>query len=111
MSHANHPLRPRRHAEAEDGHLAAERHRIAERHQRTDLQPAHCRPDNPVEGEASILGGLLQQSLSNNFTGTPGLSQIPLLKYLFSNNDKIQSQDEFVFMLIPHVVRGEELAR
>ncbi len=28
------------------------------------------------EGEASILGGLLQQSLSNNFTGTPGLSQI-----------------------------------
>jgi general secretion pathway protein D len=62
------------------------------------------------EGEASILGGLLQQSLSNNFSGIPGLSQIPLLKYLFSNNDKIQSQDEIVFLLIPHVVRGEELS-
>jgi general secretion pathway protein D len=62
------------------------------------------------EGEASILGGLLQQSLSNNFSGVPGLSQIPLLKYLFSNNDKIQSQDEIVFLLIPHVVRGEELS-
>ncbi len=61
------------------------------------------------EGEASILGGLLQTSLQNNFSGTPGLAQIPLLKYLFSNNDKITSKDEIVFMLVPHVVRGEEL--
>jgi general secretion pathway protein D len=62
------------------------------------------------EGEASIMGGLLQQSLSNNFSGTPGLSNIPLLKYLFSNNDKTTSQDEIVFMLVPHVVRGENLS-
>ncbi|MCU1250991.1 MAG: Type pilus biosis protein PilQ [Edaphobacter sp.] len=34
------------------------------------------------EGEASIMGGLLQQNLSNTFAGTPGLAQIPLLKYL-----------------------------
>jgi general secretion pathway protein D len=33
-----------------------------------------------------------------------------LLKYLFSNTDKTTSQDEIVFMLIPHVVRGEELS-
>jgi general secretion pathway protein D len=61
-------------------------------------------------GEASILGGLLNTSYSNSFTGTPGLSDIPLLKYLFSNNDKITMQDEIVFMLVPHVVRGEELS-
>jgi general secretion pathway protein D len=61
-------------------------------------------------GEASILGGLLNTSYSNSFTGTPGLSDIPLLKYLFSNNDKISSQDEIVFLLVPHVVRGEELS-
>lgn len=61
------------------------------------------------EGEASIMGGLLQSSLQNNFSGTPGLSEIPLLKYLFSNNDKITSKDEIVFMLVPHVVRGEDL--
>jgi general secretion pathway protein D len=61
------------------------------------------------EGEASVMGGLLQQSLTNTFAGTPGLAQIPLLKYLFSNNDKVTSQDEIVFMLVPHVVRGEEL--
>jgi general secretion pathway protein D len=62
------------------------------------------------EGEASILAGLLNTSLTNNFSGVPGLSQIPLLKYLFSNNDKINAQDEIVFLLIPHVVRGEELS-
>jgi general secretion pathway protein D len=62
------------------------------------------------EGEASIMGGLLQTTLTNNFSGIPGLSQIPLLKYLFSNNDKISQQDEIVFLLIPHVVRGEELS-
>ncbi len=61
------------------------------------------------EGEASIMGGLLNTNYSNSFSGIPGLSQIPLLKYLFSNNDKITSQDEIVFMLIPHVVRGEDL--
>jgi len=61
-------------------------------------------------GEASILGGLLNTSYSNSFTGTPGLSDIPLLKYLFSNNDKITMQDEIVFLLVPHVVRGEELS-
>jgi general secretion pathway protein D len=62
------------------------------------------------EGEASILGGLLQQSTENDFSGIPGLSQIPLLKYLFSNNDKKSTQDEIVFLLIPHVVRGEDLS-
>ena len=62
------------------------------------------------EGEVNILGGILQQTTSNTFSGTPGLSQIPLLKYLFSNNDKISNHDEIVFMLVPHVVRGTELS-
>jgi general secretion pathway protein D len=61
------------------------------------------------EGEASILGGLLNTSYSNSFSGTPGLAEIPLLKYLFSNNDKITMHDEIVFVLIPHVVRGQDL--
>ena len=61
------------------------------------------------EGESSILGGLLNTNYSNNFSGIPGLSNIPLLKYLFSNTDKITMQDEIVFLLVPHVVRGQDL--
>jgi general secretion pathway protein D len=62
------------------------------------------------EGEVNILGGILQQSNSNNLSGTPGLAQIPILKYAFSNTDKISMNDEIVFMLVPHVVRAEELS-
>jgi general secretion pathway protein D len=62
------------------------------------------------EGEVNILAGILQQSTSNNLSGTPGLAQIPILKYAFSNTDKISMNDEIVFMLVPHVVRAEELS-
>ena len=61
------------------------------------------------EGEANILGGILQRQTSNNYTGTPGLANLPLLKYVFGNNDKTIQDDEIVFMLIPHVVRAEIL--
>lgn len=61
------------------------------------------------EGEANILGGILQQQTSNNLSGTPGLANLPLLKYIFGTNDKTKSDDQIVFLLIPHVVRAEML--
>jgi general secretion pathway protein D len=61
------------------------------------------------EGEANILGGILQRQVSNSLSGTPGLASVPILKYLFSSNDKTQNDDEIVFLLIPHVVRAEML--
>jgi general secretion pathway protein D len=57
------------------------------------------------DGEPSLLAGLLQQSDSKNVAGTPGLGELPFLKYFFSSQDKIQSSDEIVFLLIPHIVR------
>src|SRR4029077_2681652 len=41
-------------------------------------------------------------------SGIPGLSQIPLLKYLFSETDIEHRTNEIVFVLIPHIVRGPE---
>ncbi|HEX5235472.1 MAG TPA: cohesin domain-containing protein [Silvibacterium sp.] len=61
------------------------------------------------EGEANILGGILQRQTSNNYSGTPGLANLPILKYVFGSNDKTIQNDEIVFMLIPHVVRAEML--
>lgn len=61
------------------------------------------------EGEANILGGILQRQTSNSYTGTPGLANLPILKYVFGSNDKTIQNDEIVFMLIPHVVRAEML--
>ncbi len=61
------------------------------------------------EGEANILGGILQRQTSNSLSGTPGLASVPILKYIFSSNDKTTQDDEIVFLLIPHVVRAEML--
>src|SRR5580658_189292 len=61
------------------------------------------------EGEANVLGGILQKQTSNSVSGTPGLANLPILKYLFSSQDKTIADDEIVFLLIPHVVRASML--
>ena len=57
------------------------------------------------DGEPSILAGLLQQSDTKSVSGTPGLGELPFLKYFFSSQQKVQQTDEIVFLLIPHIVR------
>ena len=62
------------------------------------------------EGQANLLGGILQHSQSLTVGGTPGLGEIPLLKYLFSSQQTETVNDEIVFVLIPHLVRGIDLS-
>jgi general secretion pathway protein D len=57
------------------------------------------------DGEPSILAGLLQQQDTHTVSGTPGLGELPFLKYFFSSQDKVQQTDEIVFLMIPHIVR------
>ena len=57
------------------------------------------------DGEPSILAGLLQQEDTKSVSGTPGLGELPFLKYFFSSQDKVQQTDEIIFLLIPHIVR------
>jgi general secretion pathway protein D len=63
------------------------------------------------EGEPSILAGLLTRSESDSLSGTPGLSNIPFLKNLFSSRSVDHTQDEVVFLLIPHLVREPLITR
>ncbi|HVO60002.1 MAG TPA: cohesin domain-containing protein, partial [Terriglobales bacterium] len=62
------------------------------------------------EGEVNILGGMLEDQNVRAVSGIPGLGQIPLLKYLFSQTNTTHSENEIVFALIPHIVRGQELS-
>jgi general secretion pathway protein D len=61
------------------------------------------------EGEASILGGIQNKQESNNWAGVPGLSAIPILKYIFGSRDRQTQDDDIVFVVVPHVVRSQEL--
>ncbi len=62
------------------------------------------------EGEVNILGGMLEDQSVRSISGIPGLGNIPLLKYLFSQTNTTHSENEIVFALIPHIVRGQELS-
>ena len=61
------------------------------------------------EGEVSLLGGIMEDQDIKNLAGIPGLGQIPILKYLFSSTHTEKHENEIVFALIPHIVRGQEL--
>jgi general secretion pathway protein D len=60
------------------------------------------------DGEPSMMGGMFEDQDIKSLSGIPGLSQIPLLKYLFSESDTEHRHNEIVFVLIPHIVRGPE---
>jgi len=62
-----------------------------------------------MDGETNLLGGILEVSDTSTTGGTPFLGQIPLLKYLFSSTQVQHTTNELVFVLVPHIVRSQEL--
>ncbi|HYL94114.1 MAG TPA: cohesin domain-containing protein, partial [Alphaproteobacteria bacterium] len=62
------------------------------------------------DGEASLLGGILETSEVVGSSGTPFLGSIPILKYFFSSEKKEKIDNELVILFIPHIVRGQELS-
>ncbi len=60
------------------------------------------------EGEVNLLGGIFEQQTTKSISGIPGLAQLPFLKYLFAEERSENVESEIVFILIPHIVRGQE---
>jgi general secretion pathway protein D len=60
------------------------------------------------EGEVNILGGLFDRTDTRTLNGWPGLSKIPLLRYLFSEDKIDHQEDEVLIVLIPRIVRMPE---
>ncbi len=61
------------------------------------------------EGEASIIGGIQDNQDQQTWTGIPGLSSIPILKYIFGSKDHTIQNDEIVFVVVPHIVRSQQI--
>jgi general secretion pathway protein D len=61
------------------------------------------------EGEVSILGGLAEHSQTKSVSGWPGLSRLPLLRYLFSGEDVTNSENEILIVVNPRLVRMREI--
>ncbi|HEX4008334.1 MAG TPA: cohesin domain-containing protein [Acidobacteriaceae bacterium] len=62
------------------------------------------------DGEANLIGGIQQHQTTLAISGTPGLGELPLLKYFFSTQQKEVTDDEIVFLLIPHVIRRVQVS-
>jgi general secretion pathway protein D len=60
------------------------------------------------DGEVSLLGGMMEDSKTKALAGIPGLSSIPILKYLFAQDTSDHSTNEIVFVLVPHIIRGPD---
>ena len=62
------------------------------------------------DGETQILAGLVQDSDTSTVDKVPVLGQIPLLGYLFSNDNGNKSKKEIILSITPHVVGHSKLA-
>src|SRR5271166_623600 len=58
------------------------------------------------DGESSMIGGIFDDSQTKSLSGIPGLAQIPILGYFFGQKTQDHAQDETVFAITPHVIRG-----
>ncbi len=61
------------------------------------------------DGEASLMGGMLEEDTLKSVSGYPFLSQVPLLKYLFSAQNTETRTNEIVFVLVPHIIRSQDV--
>jgi general secretion pathway protein D len=61
------------------------------------------------DGEANLLGGIMEDHQTRALSGIPGLAQIPILKYLFGQTTQDHSENEIVFAIVPHIIRGTDV--
>jgi general secretion pathway protein D len=60
------------------------------------------------EGESSILAGLITKTDMKQISGWPGLAHVPILRHLFSDDNRSSDDDEILMILTPHIVRMPE---
>ena len=58
------------------------------------------------DGEHAILGGLITSKNGIKSNKVPLLGDIPGLKYFFSRDEKIETVEELVIVITPHVVKN-----
>jgi len=61
------------------------------------------------DGEVSLLAGILEDTDTKSLGGYPYLSKIPILKYLFAQEDREREETEVVFAITPHIVRSQDI--
>jgi len=61
------------------------------------------------DGEVNLVGGILEDTETHSLSGLPWLTKVPILKYLFGQEDKERQENEIVFAITPHIVRAQSV--
>ena len=61
-----------------------------------------------VDGDVNLLGGILEDTETQSLSGYPLISKIPILKYLFAQENRDHQENEIIFAITPHIVRALE---
>lgn len=58
------------------------------------------------DGETAVIGGVFVDSQTNNVAGTPYLSRIPVLGWLFKNKSETVAKQELLIFLTPFILKS-----
>ncbi|MFW5999591.1 MAG: secretin N-terminal domain-containing protein [Halanaerobiaceae bacterium] len=61
------------------------------------------------DGESFVIGGLIQNDMSETESGIPYLKEIPILGNLFKSTSEDESETELIIMVKPEIVEREEI--
>ncbi len=61
------------------------------------------------DGEANLLGGIMEDQQTKSLVGIPGLAQIPILRYLFGQTSQDHSENEIIFAIVPHIIHAADV--
>ncbi|MBU1668361.1 pilus (MSHA type) biogenesis protein MshL [bacterium] len=59
------------------------------------------------DGEHVILGGLISSKTGTKISKVPLLGDLPLLEYMFKHEVKVDSVDELVLIITPHIIKQQ----
>ena len=60
------------------------------------------------DGEHAILGGLISSKTGTRINKVPLLGDLPLLEYAFKSEEKINTVEELVIIITPHIVKNSK---
>jgi type IV pilus assembly protein PilQ len=58
------------------------------------------------DGQTTVIGGIYTSTSSSTTDSTPGLSQIPLIKWLFRRDRVADESRELLIFITPRIIRG-----
>jgi hypothetical protein len=63
---------------------------------------------NLMEGEPAVVAGAVSRNEQRTLTGLPGFGAVPGLNQVMASNSKVDSDDELLIVITPHVVSRPE---